>query len=214
MSHELTKKLQAGVAFEDDQKSADAISIYEGIIAYKFQGEDDITEETVKAKEQASYRLAAIFSQLSLFDELIDLTKMILPMYLDLPKSKTAKIIRTLFDQCIKFPGRNRYEQLIDLSKYIIEWCEKESRSFLRMKIEQKLADLYFKQQKYNESLAILNKLLHELKKKDDKQLIVESQLVESKVYHALENLPKAKAALTAVKTTANSIYVVPMLQA
>jgi 26S proteasome regulatory subunit N6 len=55
---------------------------------------------------------------------------------------------------------------------------------------------------------------LYELKRKDDKQLIVESQLVESKVYHALENLPKSKAALTAVKTTANSIYVVPMLQA
>lgn len=59
-----------------------------------------------------------------------------------------------------------------------------------------------------------MNKLLYELKKKDDKQLIVESQLVESKVYHALENLPKAKAALTAVKTIANSIYVVPSLQA
>lgn len=37
---------------------------------------------------------------------------------------------------------------------------------------------------------------------------------MESKVYHALENLPKAKAALTSVKTTANSIYVVPLLQA
>lgn len=37
---------------------------------------------------------------------------------------------------------------------------------------------------------------------------------MESKVYHALENLPKSKAALTAVKTTANSIYVVPLLQA
>ena len=80
------------------------------------------------------------------------------------------------------------------------------------MKIEQKFADLYFKQQKYQDSLGILNKLLYELKKKDDKQLIVESQLVESKVYHALENLPKAKAALTAVKTTANQIYVVPHL--
>jgi 26S proteasome regulatory subunit N6 len=137
---------------------------------------------------------------------------MILPMYIDLPKSKTAKIIRTLFDQCLKFPGRNRNEPLIDLSKYIIDWCNKESRSFLRMKIENKLADLYFKQGKYNDALAVLNKLLYELKRKDDKQLIVESQLVESKVYHALENLPKSKAALTAVKTTANSIYVVPML--
>lgn len=43
---------------------------------------------------------------------------------------------------------------------------------------------------------------------------MVESQLVEAKVYHALLNLNKAKAALTAVKTTANSIYIVPFLQA
>jgi len=57
-----------------------------------------------------------------------------------------------------------------------------------------------------------LNKLLYELKKRDDKQLILESQLVESKVYHALENLPKAKAALTSVKTVANQIYVIPVL--
>jgi 26S proteasome regulatory subunit N6 len=188
--------------------------LYEAIIAAKLPTEDDINDDSVRAKEQAAYRLAGIFSQLSLFDELLDLTKQILPMYIELPKSKTAKIIRTLFDLCMKFPGKNRNEPLIQLSKHIIEWCEKESRSFLRMKIERNLADLLFKQQKYNDSLAILNKLLYELKKKDDKQLIVESQLVESKVYHALENLPKAKAALTSVKTTANQIYVVPMLQA
>ena len=54
----------------------------------------------------------------------------------------------------------------------------------------------------------------YELKKKEDKQLLVESQLTESKVHHALLNVPKAKASLTAVKTTAHAIYVVPLLQA
>lgn len=82
------------------------------------------------------------------------------------------------------------------------------------MKIENKLSELYYNKGKYTDALTILKKLMYELKRKDDKQLIVETQLVESKVYHALENLPKSKAALTAVKTTANSIYVVPMLQA
>lgn len=33
-------------------------------------------------------------------------------------------------------------------------------------------------------------------------------------MYHALENIPKSKAALTSVKTTSNSIYVMPALQA
>jgi 26S proteasome regulatory subunit N6 len=80
------------------------------------------------------------------------------------------------------------------------------------MRIENKLAELYYRLQKYADSLEVLKKLLYELKKKEDKILLVEAQLVESKVFHALENLPKAKASLTSVKTTANSIYVVPLL--
>lgn len=140
------------------------------------------------------------------------MTKAILPLYIDFPKSKLAKMIRTLFDQCMKIEGR--HQELIDLCQHIINWCEEQNRSFLRMRIETNKADLYFKQKKYNDALQILNKLTYELKKKEDKQLLVESQLVESKVHHALENLPKAKAALTSVKTVANSIYIVPQLQA
>lgn len=169
-----------------------------------------MTEEAIKAKETATYKLANIYKQKGLIEELIQLQKLILPLFVDFPKSKTAKILRTLFDLTLKVEGK--YDELVDLAKHIIEWCDKESRSFLRMRIETNLAELFFKQEKFHDSLELLKKLNYELKKKEDKQLLVESQLVESMVYHALENVPKAKAALTSVKTTANSIYILPAL--
>ena len=62
--------------------------------------------------------------------------------------------------------------------------------------------------------LSLGSQLLRELKKMEDKALLVEVQLLESKTYHALSNLPKARAALTSARTTANAIYCPPKLQA
>ena len=43
------------------------------------------------------------------------------------------------------------------------------------MRIENKMAELYFKLERYADALETLKKLLFELKKKEDKQLIVEA---------------------------------------
>ena len=69
-------------------------------------------------------------------------------------------------------------------------------------------------QSSHHAALTLINSLLRELKRLDDKLLLVEIQLLESRVYHALSNLPKSRAALTSARTSAASVYTPPLLQA
>jgi 26S proteasome regulatory subunit N6 len=68
--------------------------------------------------------------------------------------------------------------------------------------------------QSYYDALTLINSLLKELKRLDDKLVLVEVQLLESRVYHALGNVPKGRAALTSARTSAASVYCPPLLQA
>jgi len=68
--------------------------------------------------------------------------------------------------------------------------------------------------QSYYDALTLINGLLKELKRLDDKLVLVEVQLLESRVYHALGNVPKGRAALTSARTSAASVYCPPLLQA
>mmetsp|Transcript_19168 Transcript_19168/g.16990 ORF Transcript_19168/g.16990 Transcript_19168/m.16990 type:complete len:430 (+) Transcript_19168:79-1368(+) len=205
----IEEQLQQKYDQVDETKSlGGAIKAYEEIIKDK-----DNSEEVVKVKEKAIYSLASIYSEKKLADDLIVLLENILPILKEIPqKSKTAKIVRTIFDFTTKIPGNE--EKLVEMCEKIAEWCDQNKRTFLRHRIQTKLCELLYKQHRYTESLELLDKLLYEMKKLDDKNMLVEIQLIESQVYHALHNVPKSKGALTSVKTASTSIYVVPVLQA
>ncbi|XP_077556139.1 regulatory particle non-ATPase 6 isoform X4 [Haemaphysalis longicornis] len=153
--------------------------------------------------------------------ELSNLIKSTRPFLNMISKAKAAKLVRALVDMFLDMEAGTGLEDdptlplaQVELCKECIDWATQEKRTFLRQSLEARLIALYYDTGRYPEALQLGSSLLKELKKLDDKNLLVEVQLVESKVYHALSNLPKARAALTSARTTANAIYCPPLLQA
>ena len=55
-----------------------------------------------------------------------------------------------------------------------IDWAKDERRTFLRQSLESRLIGLYFETERFTDALALGATLLKELKKLDDKNLLVE----------------------------------------
>jgi len=170
---------------------------------------DDVA---LKIKEQCIYRLARIYTENKQFSEVLSLLKTNGTFFSIIPKAKTAKIVRQILNIVATVPDSLTIQ--VELSRDVVEWCKLEKRTFLRQRIEAKLASLLLQQRQPMKALEIIDDLLKEIRKLDDKQMLTECHLTESRIYHALQNVPKSKASLTASRTAANSIYVVPLLQA
>jgi len=133
------------------------------------------------------------------------------PFLKEISKAKAARLVRILVDMFLDLERATELE--VTVCRENIEWAKEEHRTFLRQSLEARLVSLFFETKQYTNALQLSSQLLSELKKLDDKNLLVEVQLFESKTYHALGNLPKARAALTSARTTANGIYCPPKLQ-
>jgi len=127
-------------------------------------------------------------------------------------KAKTAKLIRTLLDFFTPIPNSQSIQ--MDVLRENIEWAKREKRIFLKHSLETRLIGLQLDDLQFKAALVNIDTLLTELKRLDDKMILTEVHLLESRVYRGVGNLAKAKAALTSARTAANSIYCPPHLQA
>merc|ERR1712241_917097 len=173
------------------------------------------SEEILRDQEANILQLGEQLREEGKTKEMTDLIQKVRHFLRFMSKAKAAKLVRGLVDMFLEMERSDlRGDREVQLCKECIEWAKEEKRTFLRQSLESRLVGLYFETERYQEALALGSALLKELKKLDDKNLLVEVQLLESKTYHALGNLPKARAALTSARTTANSIYVPPKVQA
>ncbi|GCC30193.1 hypothetical protein chiPu_0008641 [Chiloscyllium punctatum] len=186
-----------------------SIDILHSIVKRDIQQDD---EEAVRVKEQSILELGGLLAKTGQAAELGGLLKYVRPFLNSISKAKAARLVRSLLDLFLDMEAATGQE--VELCLECIEWAKSEKRTFLRQALEARLVSLYFDTKRYQEALQLGSQLLRELKKMDDKALLVEVQLLESKTYHALSNLPKARAALTSARTTANAIYCPPKLQA
>lgn len=176
----------------------------------------DVGDGAAKAKEGAISALVAVFVQEKKPANILALSRSVRPFFSTIPKAKTAKIVRGFLDAVAtdSLSSAETASLQFELCEDTIKWCRDEKRTFLRQRVEGRLAGLYLKHRKYANALEVVNKLLREVKRLDDKAHLLEIQLIESRIHHALRNIPKARAALTSARTTANAIYVPLTLQA
>lgn len=198
---------------EDDEMSSSESKI-ETLSSILTEPRNRFGPKASSVKERAIYSLARNYCATSQYQEVVDLLtgSTCSAFFTNVTKAKCAKVVRAVLDIiCSLAPDELDMQQQI--CNNIIAWTVKEKRSFLRQRVQAKLASVLYLKDKYGEAQTLVDGLLAELKKLDDKQLLVETHLVESKIHHGLRNVPKSKAALTASRTCANSIYVAPGLQ-
>lgn len=203
--HASTETLEKAAELRDTDPDQ-AAALYRAII-----NDPATSAEVLRVKDLAITNLGDTLSKQAKAEELRALLTELRPYFALIPKAKTAKIVRTIIDQVARVP--NMVQLQLELCKEMVEWTRQEKRTFLRQRVEARLAALLMETKDYQAALTLINSLVREVRRLDDKLLLVDIDLLESRLHHKLRNVPKAKAALTAARTAANAIYVPPAQQ-
>ncbi len=212
--------------------SSEALALYEHFLGRLLAAEGSTAAasalaikdaKTVKRVEAAIEAVANLCVATGDAPRLDAFTRSLEAVWERLARAKTARLVRHLlgaFDKvaegkraCPEERTAVKALQMV-LVKDLLQWASRDKRAYLRQSLECRLADLYLENRLYSEALALVGSILRELKQMDDKLTLIEVHLLECRIYFALRNGPKAKAALTAARSNANAVYCPPALQA
>merc|ERR1711934_1263688 len=186
---------------------AEATTLFRKII---FNGVN--SDEVIKLREKSVVHLGKIHAKKEDGPAIDALLKELRPIFADMSKAKAAKLVRTLIDTVATIP--DSLDLRVTMTKESIAWTVEEKRTFLRHRLQTKLADLLRRQKEFPQALELLTTLIKEIKRLDDMNLLIEIQIIEARVYYEVHNVARAKGSLTGARAAANSTYCPPLLQA
>ncbi|CAD6187608.1 unnamed protein product [Caenorhabditis auriculariae] len=134
------------------------------------------------------------------------------PFYIAVGKAKASKLVRNLVDISLTI-DQGKDEKIV-LVQDCVEWAASNHSEFLRRSLQARLVRLYNDVREYTEAQKLAHPLGNELKKLEDRELLIEVSLEESKSAFYLNNFAKAKCALVLAKTNSNGAYISPQMQA
>lgn len=197
---------------EEDDESGE---LEDALVTIKEEFAKDLSkasEETLKEMEETVLECAADLAKEKRTEDLLwTLTacRAVLPF---LGKAKASRMLRTLLDLCLQ--TEEMKDRKIVLCNECIEWATSQKRTFLRRSLQARLIRLHNDNRSHTTALEMAGKLINELKKMEDRELLVEVVLEESKAAFALNNANKARTSLVMAKTVSNTAFMTPILQA
>ncbi|KJH43501.1 PCI domain protein [Dictyocaulus viviparus] len=170
------------------------------------------SEDELKECEEILMNYA---KKLSNEGNMTDLRKLLVitrPFYDVLGKAKASKLIRALVECCLTVNQDNN--EKVNLVKECIDWAEANSRVFLRRTLQARLVRLLNDIGRFVDAQKIAAPLTTELKKMEDRELLMEVTLEESRSAFALKNYAKAKSSLILARSNATGTFVSTQMQA
>ena len=168
-------------------------------------------EDNASIFEKVLLALLDVYDAIGDQRKFADLLTKLKDYFIVIPKARTAKLVRLIIQALRKVPRSQDLQ--VNLCREWIDWAIKEERTLLRQRLETELSEILLEQGRYNETLEIISKLTHELRKVDHKSQLIEVYLIESRTFRGLGDFSRAKASLTSARTNAAAVYTSPILQ-